>query len=145
MTDDAAICRSKDDIRELMARYCFALDGYRLHDLAALFTPDGVWQARYGAATGPAAIEALLRRVAPDPATGAVQRHILTNVVIDLHEASATARSYYVVIRQPAGDPAIQVVGEYQDELARTPEGWRFARRVLVQVMALGQPPVSAA
>jgi hypothetical protein len=33
----------KDEIRELLARYCFALDADRFDEMAELFTTDGVW------------------------------------------------------------------------------------------------------
>lgn len=127
---------AKDEIRELMARYCFALDDYALADLAALFTTDGIWQSHYATATGPAEIEALLRTVAPNPAAGAVQRHLNTSIAITLQgEDRASARSYYAVIRPVDGAPTVSIVGDYQDELVQTAAGWRFAKRVLVQSM----------
>ncbi len=125
----------KNAIRELLARYCFALDDFRLDDLAALFTADGVWQAGYGAATGPVDIAALLRRVAPNPADGNMQRHINTNIVIDLGEAQAQVRSYYMVIRTVAEAPTIYAVGTYRDTLVKIGEGWRFRLRILSQDM----------
>jgi 3-phenylpropionate/cinnamic acid dioxygenase small subunit len=123
----------RDDIRDLMTRYCFALDDYALAELAALFTADGVWQARYATATGPAEIEATLRRVAPNPADGHVQRHLNTNILITVDGDRATARSYYTVVRPGADGPTVMVVGTYRDTLARTGDGWRFRERVLVQ------------
>jgi hypothetical protein len=130
---------AKDEIRELMARYCFALDDYALADLAALFTADGIWQAQYATATGPAEIEALLRKVAPNPAEGAAQRHLNTSIAITLEgEERAQARSYYAVIRPVAGAPTVSIVGDYHDELVLTDAGWRFAKRVLMQSMRQG-------
>ena len=46
----------KDAIREVMAEYCFSLDGARYDDMAALFTEDGTWDTAFGKATGRAAI-----------------------------------------------------------------------------------------
>lgn len=127
---------AKDEIRELMARYCFALDDYALPDLAALFTADGIWQAHYATATGPAEIEALLRSVAPKPSEGAVQRHLNTSVVITLQGVErALARSYYAVIRPVDGLPMVSIVGDYHDEFVHTVAGWRFTKRVLLQCM----------
>src|ERR1700722_1256538 len=60
----------KDAIRELLARYCFLLDGYRLREFAALFAADGEWISRNGKATGPEAIEHLLRGMVPRPRAG---------------------------------------------------------------------------
>jgi SnoaL-like domain len=36
----------KDAIREVLAEYCFALDGGRYDDMAALFTGDGTSASR---------------------------------------------------------------------------------------------------
>lgn len=130
---------AKDDIRELMARYCFALDDYALADLAALFTADGIWQTDTAAATGPAEIEALLRKVAPNPANGVVQRHLNTSMVITSQgNDRAQARSYYTVIRPVDNVPTVIMVGDYRDEFVLTASGWRFAKRVLVQSMRRG-------
>jgi hypothetical protein len=127
---------AKDDIRELMARYCFALDDYALAVLAELFTADGIWQSHYAIATGPSEIEALIRKVAPNPADGSVQRHLNTSIVITLQgEKRAQARSYYAVIRPVADVPTVSIVGDYHDELVLTASGWRFAKRVLLQNM----------
>ena len=46
----------KDAIREVLARYCFALDDGKFAEMAALFTEDGTWHTAFGKATGRAAI-----------------------------------------------------------------------------------------
>jgi len=53
----------KDAIREVLAEYCFALDGGRYDDMAALFTEDGTWDTAFGAATGRAAIAGQARDI----------------------------------------------------------------------------------
>src|SRR5262245_46691463 len=50
----------KDGIRELMARYCHALDACSFAEVASLFAEDGEWTTTYGSARGRAQIEALL-------------------------------------------------------------------------------------
>ena len=52
----------KDAIREVMAEYCFRLDGDRFAEMAALFTEDGTWDTAFGKGTGRAEVEALVRR-----------------------------------------------------------------------------------
>src|ERR1700744_509262 len=89
----------KDAIRELLARYCFLLDGYRLGEFAALFAADGEWISRNGNATGPKAIEELLRGMVPEPAPGRRRKHLTTNIIIDLTGDSATAVSNFLVVR----------------------------------------------
>jgi hypothetical protein len=42
----------KDEIRELLARYCFALDADQFEEMAALFTEDGIGRRRLAPAPG---------------------------------------------------------------------------------------------
>jgi SnoaL-like domain len=51
----------KEAIREVLAEYCFRLDGGRYDEMAALFTADGTWDTAFGKATGHAAIAQLAR------------------------------------------------------------------------------------
>ena len=83
----------KEAIRELLARYCFLLDGYRLDQFAALFTADGEWTSRNGTAKGPADIERLLRGMVPEPAPGRRRKHFTANIIVDLAGDSATVIS----------------------------------------------------
>ena len=48
----------KDAIREVLAEYCFRLDGGRYDEMAALFTEDGTWDTAFGKGTGRAGIVA---------------------------------------------------------------------------------------
>jgi ketosteroid isomerase-like protein len=123
--------RDKDDIRELLARYCHLLDGYRLAAFGELFTADGVWESQDGTATGPAAITALLARLVPTPGPGTRRRHHTTNTVIDLDGDRATALSNFLVVRDAGGSAVVAVSGSYRDVLRRTGSGWRFAHRTL--------------
>jgi hypothetical protein len=121
----------KDAIRELLAHYCFWLDGYKLAEFAALFTADGEWLSRNGNATGPEAIEGLLRRLVPEPAPGKRRKHLTTNILIDLAGDSATVVSNFLVVRDSAAGPVISVAGTYDDTVVRTAEGWKFKSRRL--------------
>jgi 3-phenylpropionate/cinnamic acid dioxygenase small subunit len=58
--------------------------------------------------------------------------HRLSNFTITVHGDRATARSYVVAHLQAApGDPAtwVEALGHYDDELVRTSDGWRIAKR----------------
>src|SRR3954447_25627369 len=81
----------KDEIRELLARYCFALDADRFDEMAELFTTDGVWETAFGTGTGRAGIVAQARSIATDERPRRV--HLTTNIAIDVTEDTATARS----------------------------------------------------
>jgi hypothetical protein len=64
--------------------------------------------------------------------------HRLSNFVISVHGASATARSYVDALLMPGGggEPH-RGVGFYDDELVRSPHGWRinFRRFTPVQIL----------
>jgi 3-phenylpropionate/cinnamic acid dioxygenase small subunit len=121
----------KDAIRELLARYCFLLDGYRLSEFAALFTSDGEWISRNGNAKGPGGIEQLLRGLVPEPAPGRRRKHFTTNIVIELSGDSATVISNFLVVRDSEAGPVVSVAGTYDDIVVRTAEGWKFRSRKL--------------
>jgi len=52
----ATALEEKDAIREVLAEYCFRLDGGQFSEMGALFTADGTWDTAFGKATGCAAI-----------------------------------------------------------------------------------------
>ena len=64
----ASALEDKDAIREVMARYCFALDDGRFADMAACFSEDGTWQTFFGKATGRPAIAEFAAGLALPPA-----------------------------------------------------------------------------
>ena len=119
----------KDEIRELLARYCFALDAGRFEEMAALFTPDGVWETAFGTGTGRPGIVAQARGIA----TGERPRrvHLTTNIVIDLNGSTATARSNWVVIQNSPNGPAIGSGGAYADRLVKDGGQWFFQHRTI--------------
>lgn len=126
----------KDDIRELLARYCFLLDDYQLAKFAELFTEEGRWSSRNGEATGPAAIEQLLRTLVPVPGPGTRRRHLTTNIVIAINGDKAVVRSYFMVVRDSETGPAIAVAGRYEDEVVRHAGQWLFKTRKLTHDIA---------
>jgi 3-phenylpropionate/cinnamic acid dioxygenase small subunit len=121
----------KDAIRELLARYCFLLDGYLLSEFAALFTADGEWISRNGTGKGPAEIEKLLRGLVPEPAPGNRRKHLTANIIIDLAGERATVVSNFLVVRDSEKGPVIAVAGTYDDTVVKTGEGWKFKSRRL--------------
>jgi uncharacterized protein (TIGR02246 family) len=121
----------KDAIRELMARYCFALDACRFAEVAALFAEDGEWTTAYGSARGPAEIEALLAGVVPRPGEGPQRKHYVTNIVVTLAGDSASALSDYLVVRESDRGLLPVMGGRYKDRFIKVGGAWRFARKEL--------------
>ena len=126
----------KDEIRELLARYCFALDADRFEEMAALFTPDGVWETVFGTGSGRAGIVAQARSIA----TGArpPRIHLTTNIVIDLDGDTATARSNWALIQNSPAGPAIGSGGAYLDRLVKVAGQWFFAHRTIDRYITAG-------
>jgi uncharacterized protein (TIGR02246 family) len=119
----------KDEIRELLARYCFALDADRFEAMAALFTPDGVWETAFGTGTGPAGIVAQARSIATGPRPRRV--HLTTNIVIDLDGDTATAQSNWALILNSPAGPVIGSGGAYADRLVKVDGRWFFKHRTI--------------
>jgi hypothetical protein len=56
-------------------------------------------------------------------------RHHLTMIeIIEVDADSTTVRAYALVTRE--SPPMISAVGDYEDILRRTADGWRFQHRV---------------
>jgi hypothetical protein len=130
----------KDAIRELLADYCFRLDGYELAELGSLFTATGRWISRNGQAQGPRGIESFMGKLVPPPGPGTRRKHFTTNIIIELDDADpggrARVRSNFLVVRDTAQGPAIAVAGTYIDEVVRRDGAWRFERRELFHDIA---------
>ena len=113
------------------------VDGQAYEALAALFVPDGILTRPNGdRIIGPAAI---LKAYTSRPG-GRITRHVVSNIRVTVESLNrALSLSYALVYSAPADGPAdgafgVQaeprhLVGEFEDEFVRTPEGWRFALR----------------
>jgi uncharacterized protein (TIGR02246 family) len=120
----------------LVYRYAWLVDSGEAAAIADLFTADGVWAAgdgepmrgRDGIRAGFTARQAIARRQS---------RHVMTNVLIDVHSADeASGRAYLVnyrhdsetgVAERPAPSGAPKYVGEYQLTFRRVEGEWLFA------------------
>jgi SnoaL-like domain len=127
----------KDAIREVLAEYCFRLDGGRFEEMAALFTEEGTWDTAFGKATGRGAIAELarsLRARGDQPRPRAV--HLVTNVAIALDGAHAQVRSNWMVVQNSPQGPQVGSGGAYIDEMVRADERWLFRYRKIDRFIA---------
>ena len=127
----------KDAIREVLAEYCFRLDGGRYDDMAALFTEDGTWDTAFGAATGRAAIAQQARDIrtrAGDNRPRAV--HLVTNIVIALDGEQAEIRSNWTVVQNSPDGPRIGSGGAYADQMVKEQGRWLFRYRKIDRFIA---------
>jgi len=132
----SAVLEAKDAIRELMATYAQALDACRFAEVAACFAADGEWTTDYGAARGPAEIEALIRGIVPVKGEGPQRKHYITNIIIKVDGNTARSVSDYLIVRESQNGLIPVMGGTYKDEFVQTPAGWRFSRKELVHDIA---------
>jgi 3-phenylpropionate/cinnamic acid dioxygenase small subunit len=140
---EAAVARAgaELEIRNLLALLAHLADAGDVPGYLALLTEDVVWAMPTNAAIGLPASE---RR--GHDAVGAGQReriaaghqgegsntlHMVTTTAVAVEGTTATAHSYFQYWVNTATEPRIANVGRYEDELRRTPGGWRLARRTI--------------
>jgi uncharacterized protein (TIGR02246 family) len=133
----AGVLEQKDAIREVLARYCFALDGGNFGQMAALFTQDGTWQTFFGQAIGRQAIAefaAGLRANRPGQSSGqGAPRaiHHVTNIVITLNGDTAKVRSNWTTVQNSPEGPKIGSGGAYDDDMVKIGGEWFFKHRTI--------------
>src|SRR3979411_1937489 len=121
----------KDAIREVLAEYCFRLDGGRYDDMAALFAEGGPWATAFGTGSGRVAIAGLARDIrakAGDNRPRAV--HLVTNIAIALTSGPegerAELRSNWTVMQNSPEGPTIGSGGAYADQMVKQDGKWLF-------------------
>ena len=120
----------KDEISEVLIRYATGFDSKDWPLLRTCWTEDvEVDYGEVGRYSGADAITGLMEQL--HNAMGPTY-HRLTNFVIALDGDRATARSYVHAVLQTIPDDStswVEALGHYDDELVRTPDGWRIGRR----------------
>jgi 3-phenylpropionate/cinnamic acid dioxygenase small subunit len=114
----------RDEILQLLYRYCHYIDSHCFHDWVSLFTEDGVFEHRGRVTTGS---NDLLKMIAATEHE--VMRHLVSNPVIDITGDRARVHAYLTVMN----GREVGSTGAYEDDLVRTEQGWRFARRVYIR------------
>jgi hypothetical protein len=119
-------------IQDLIARYPIVVDGRDWDGLDALFAPDA--HIDFTAFGGPAGDLASTKAFLAD-ALGGFRRtqHMMGLPAITLTGDRATARTSChnpMVLDDGDGSTSVWLIGLwYDDEFARTPDGWRFTSR----------------
>lgn len=129
-------------IIELTHAYCWALDTHEWDDLRQVFLPDATAELGGSHLEG---IEAIIARVALALTPLDDSQHMVSTHQIEVDGDRATCRCYLHaqhVRRAAPGGPNYVVAGRYEDELVRTSEGWRIARRSLIPMWTEGNQAV---
>lgn len=120
----------KDAIREVLAEYCFRLDGGDYDGMAALFAEDGTWDTAFGTGTGRAAIAQLARDIRARAGADRPRAiHLVANVAIALDGDAARVRSNWTVVQNSPEGPKIGSGGAYADDLVKRDGRWLFRHR----------------
>ncbi|HVM52525.1 MAG TPA: nuclear transport factor 2 family protein [Acidimicrobiales bacterium] len=139
---DADIVAIERACERLVITYTHLVDGGRAAAVADLFTVDGVWSSGGNRLEGREAIRAAFTRRQESDRTS---RHVCTNLLVDVIDADhATGLVYLTLYRHDGsgrGVPEPDLVGEYRDRFARTPEGWRFTERIATMAFERTPPP----
>ncbi|WP_427925145.1 nuclear transport factor 2 family protein [Streptomyces sp. cg40] len=119
-------------IHRLLFDYAHHLDMNHPEEIAALFTED--CYVAYGPDFGAEGRAAYRETLGGIGSFFAATSHHVSNIVVDFGPDLATARVRSVLYawhRYVKDRPDGHFFGQYHDELVRTDEGWRFARREL--------------
>jgi hypothetical protein len=120
----------KEQIAEVLIRYATGIDFKDWALLRTCWTEDvDVDYGEVGRYSGADAITGLMEQL--HSGMGPTY-HRLTNFAIAVDGDRATARSYVHAVLQAIPDDAaswVEALGHYDDEFARTSDGWRIARR----------------
>jgi SnoaL-like domain len=128
-----AALEDREAIRLVLRDYGRLLDERRFDEFGQLFAAEGEYVAG-GTTRGPKQIAEGLRRTFAGNSLGLAEPnyHVLFNERITLAGSKAVSSSQsFFVAPGPDGAPRIVMMASYEDELVRTPAGWRFAKRVV--------------
>jgi ketosteroid isomerase-like protein len=120
----------KEQIAEVLIRYATGIDSKDWPLLRTCWTDDV--HVDYGEVGRYSGIDAITDLMAQLHNGMGPTYHRLSNLAVNVDGDRAVARSYVLAHLQAVpGDPAswVEALGHYDDELVRTPEGWRIAKR----------------
>jgi ketosteroid isomerase-like protein len=141
--------RDRSEIIGLVTAYCFALDRRDFARVASVFTEDAAVQNVFdaylpegekftGVTIGGSALAAGVSQMFSR--LDATQ-HLLGASTVEITDAGAHA-STQIVAHHHRGSEYYHTGGTYEDDLVRTPEGWRISRRALRIYWTTGSPDV---
>ena len=124
---------AEKEIREVIVKYGEYLDARDYAGYASLFASNGVWTGGFGSATGPAAIEEMLKKNLGEPEAGFINKsnfHLNTTIVVHVDGDKATARSRYLFFTATDENrPQPILAGRYFDEFVRENGAWKIYHR----------------
>jgi uncharacterized protein (TIGR02246 family) len=126
------------EIQQLYAKYNHAIDSGDAEGYADTFTPDGVFNNNAGR-------DALIKFIKDTwigRMNGATRQHWNTNLMINGDSKAATGSVYLMLVDLATKPASIMTMAMYDDQLVKTPQGWRFTKR---QTKRVGPPATATA
>jgi 3-phenylpropionate/cinnamic acid dioxygenase small subunit len=137
------VIRDRAEITELLVRYATGIDRRDWDLFRAIWTDD--LDANYGRGIGHFhSAQEITDFMTASHAVMGPTWHRLSNFSIDVDGDRATSRTYvHAVLNVDKDDPErwLDVIGHYDDELVRGPDGWRIARRRCGRARVVGSRP----
>ena len=124
-------------VERWLADYADAVDAADLLALARLCAGVTVAAPSGAQATGDEVADLYAPLVvSPSPQGQRHTKHHITNVSVhDVGEAGATARSYYLLLKERDGAPTLEATGRYETTLMLGEGGWAVTKHVVVRDM----------
>ncbi|KUI27928.1 polyketide cyclase [Mycobacterium sp. IS-1496] len=121
------------DITDVLVRYASGIDRRDWPLFRTVFTDDCALD--YGDIGTFDGVDAITEFMDQAHAMAGHTLHRLTNVAVDVDGDGAHARTYVDALIFAADNASgVNAVGFYDDDLVRTPAGWRIARRTFTTV-----------
>lgn len=131
----------RQDIYDLLVRYATGIDRRDWPLFRTVFTDD--CELDYGEIGRWTGVDAVVDFMEQVHALAGHTLHRLSNQAIAVDGDHATARTYIDgLILAADNNSGVNAIGFYDDEMVRTPAGWRIARRryTQVRITTIGAP-----
>jgi len=125
----------KMEILDLIGRYSHAADGSSPEAYADVFTEDGIFHGRAGQPDelilrGRDKLLAFHRRAIKQRGDSQTRHHQSTTIFLEMGDDRVITRTYLLTTTAAQGVvPMVGLTSIYEDEMVRTPEGWRIGYR----------------
>jgi uncharacterized protein (TIGR02246 family) len=130
----------RQDISDLMVRYATAIDRRDWPLFRTVFTDD--CELDYGEIGAWKGVDAVVEFMEQTHALLGHTMHRMSNIAITVDGNRGVARTYLDgLMMAPDNKSGVNAIGFYDDEVVRTADGWRIARRqtTIVRLITVGE------
>jgi len=118
----------RDEVLNLMERYCWTVDHGDYDAWLECFTEDGTFVVRGERPSGKTVLRAFIQKEVGDAFS--YVRHLIHNPMVEVVSTTeARGRSYFELRGTTVKGSDFEALGSYEDQIVKTGEGWRFKER----------------